>query len=93
MDSESYPHFVVQVIHNFSPQIIPKVWIKCNFLAIKHCINAQKCFNCFANARGGSQKGTRDGGEEDEGGRGGYVSFLSQERNKEPVCDVKGSWI
>ena len=69
MDSESYPHFVVQVIHNFSPQIIPKVWIKCNFLAIKHCINAQKCFNCFANARGGSQKGTGDEERGDEGGR------------------------
>ena len=83
MDSESYPHFVVQVIHNFSPQIIPKVWIKCNFLAIKHCINAQKCFNCFANARGGSQKGT--------GETKGDVTFFSEESNKEPVCDVKVS--
>ena len=92
MDSESYPHFVVQVIHNFSPQIIPKVWIKCNFLAIKHCINAQKCFNCFANARGGSQKGTGD--EEGRTRRGrteGDVTFFSEESNKEPVCDVKVS--
>ena len=35
-------------------------------------------------------RGTRGGGTKgDEGGRRDYVSFLSQERNKEPVCDVK----
>ena len=34
--------------------------------------------------------GGMDGGTK---GMGGNVSFLSQERNKEPVCDVKVNWI
>ena len=85
MDSESYPHFVVQVIHNFSPQIIPKVWIKCNFLAIKHCINAQNVSTVLpipaaVPKRGRGTRRTK-----------GDVTFFSEESNKEPVCDVKVS--
>ena len=41
VENQSYPHSLIQVIHNSFTQNIPKLWINRNITAIIFCINAQ----------------------------------------------------